>query len=281
MDYRIICDSCTDFDNNMKNNKHFSLVPLSLQIGDYQVLDDLCFNQKDFLDKMANSKVGAKTACPSPELFFKEFEKEATNIFVLTLSEHLSGTYQSAVIAKGMYEEEYGQAKNIFVLSSNSASAGQYRLALELNKLCESGLSFSDICDKITKLRDEMKTYFVLENLDTLRKNGRLTGLSAFFATTLNIKPIMGSVDGKIIKLDQARGISKALLKMVDIASKECKSFAKDKIVAITHVNNPDRAKLVAEAFKKTGEFKDVLITSAMGVSTVYAGDGGIVLGIG
>lgn len=281
MDYRIICDSCTDFDNNMKNNKRFSLVPLSLQIGDYQVLDDLCFNQKDFLDKMANSKVGAKTACPSPELFFKEFEKEATNIFVLTLSEHLSGTYQSAVIAKGMYEEEYGQAKNIFVLSSNSASAGQYRLALELNKLCESGLSFSDICDKITKLRDEMKTYFVLENLDTLRKNGRLTGLSAFFATTLNIKPIMGSVDGKIIKLDQARGISKALLKMVDIASKECKSFAKDKIVAITHVNNPDRAKLVAEAFKKTGEFKDVLITSAMGVSTVYAGDGGIVLGIG
>lgn len=281
MDYRIICDSCTDFDNNMKNNKRFSLVPLSLQIGDYQVLDDLCFNQKDFLDKMANSKVGAKTACPSPELFFKEFEKEATNIFVLTLSEHLSGTYQSAVVAKGMYEEEYGQAKNIFVLSSNSASAGQYRLALELNKLCESGLSFSDICDKITKLRDEMKTYFVLENLDTLRKNGRLTGLSAFFATTLNIKPIMGSVDGKIIKLDQARGISKALLKMVDIASKECKSFAKDKIVAITHVNNPDRAKLVAEAFKKTGEFKDVLITSAMGVSTVYAGDGGIVLGIG
>lgn len=281
MDYRIICDSCTDFDNNMKNNKRFSLVPLSLQIGDYQVLDDLCFNQKDFLDKMANSKVGAKTACPSPELFFKEFEKEATNIFVLTLSEHLSGTYQSAVVAKGMYEEEYGQAKNIFVLSSNSASAGQYRLALELNKLCESGLSFSDICDKITKLRDEMKTYFVLENLDTLRKNGRLTGLSAFFATTLNIKPIMGSVDGKIIKLDQARGISKALLKMVDIATKECKSFAKDKIVAITHVNNPDRAKLVAEAFKKTGEFKDVLITSAMGVSTVYAGDGGIVLGIG
>lgn len=281
MDYRIICDSCTDFDNNMKNNKHFSLVPLSLQIGDYQVLDDLCFNQKDFLDKMANSKLGAKTACPSPELFFKEFEKEATNIFVLTLSEHLSGTYQSALVAKGMYEEEYGQAKNIFVLSSNSASAGQYRLALELNKLCESGLSFSDICDKITKLRDEMKTYFVLENLDTLRKNGRLTGLSAFFATTLNIKPIMGSVDGKIIKLDQARGISKALLKMVDIATKECKSFAKDKIVAITHVNNPDRAKLVAEAFKKTGEFKDVLITSAMGVSTVYAGDGGIVLGIG
>lgn len=281
MDYRIICDSCTDFDNNMKNNKHFSLVPLSLQIGDYQVLDDLCFNQKDFLDKMANSKVGAKTACPSPELFFKEFEKEATNIFVITLSEHLSGTYQSALVAKGMYEEEYGQTKNIFVLSSNSASAGQYRLALELNKLCESGLSFSDICDKITKLRDEMKTYFVLENLDTLRKNGRLTGLSAFFATTLNIKPIMGSVDGKIIKLDQARGISKALLKMVDIATKECKSFAKDKIVAITHVNNPDRAKLVAEAFKKTGEFKDVLITSAMGVSTVYAGDGGIVLGIG
>lgn len=280
MEYKIICDSCSDLDENMKNDKHFTLVPLSLQIGDYQVIDDLDFNQKDFIYRIANSNIGAKTACPSPELFSKAFEAPCENIFVITLSEHLSGTYQSAMVGKDMYEEEHGKNKNIFVLSSKSASAGQYRLLIELQKLCDLGLSFDEICDKMTKLRDEMKTYFVLENLDTLRKNGRLTGLSAFFATTLNIKPVMGAVDGKIVKVDQARGVNKALLKMVEIATRECAAFKNEKSIAITHVNNHERAEFVAEAFRKTGKFKDIFITSAMGVATVYAGDGGIVLGI-
>ena len=281
MRYKIIGDSCSDLDDIMKKNDCIEVVPLTLQVGDYQILDDESFDQKLFIDKVAKSSVGPKTACPSPELFKKSYEGEAENVFVVTISEHLSGTYQSAVLGKSLYEEENGKKKNIFVLSSHSASAAQYRIILELLRLCELDLSFEEICDRITKFRDEMKTYFVLENLDTLRKNGRLTGLTAFFATTLNIKPIMGAIGGKIVKIDQARGINKALLKMVDIAVKEAGEFAKDKIVAITEVNNRERALLVAEAFKKADKFKDVLITGAMGVATVYAGDGGIVIGIG
>lgn len=281
MTYRLVGDSCSDLDIRQKDNPKFYIVPLTLQIGDYSILDDEEFDRKDFINRVNNSSIGAKTACPSPELFLEAFNCDADNIFVVTISEYLSGTYQSAVLAKQMFEDEHKGLKNIFILSSHSASAGQYRILMELERLCESDLDFDTICREITKFRDNMKTYFVLESLETLRKNGRLSGLSAFFATKLNIKPIMGAVEGKIIKLDQARGINKALLKMVEIAVKEAGSNVHEKIVAISECNNPERGNMVAEAFRRAAKFKDVFITQAAGVATVYANDGGIVIGIG
>ena len=215
MTYRLIGDSCTDLDDNLKKDDKIVIVPLTLEIGDYSVKDDDKFNQKDFIKRMAESKIGAKSACPSPEAFKEAMECDTDMAFVVTLSEHLSGSYQSAEIGKKLYEEEHDH-KDILVLSSKSASAGQYRLMLELDKLCRQGLGFEEISKRITKLRDEMKTYFVIETLDTLRKNGRLSAVTAFIASALNIKPIMGAVDGVIIKKDQQRGMQKALAKMVE-----------------------------------------------------------------
>ena len=280
MTYRLIGDSCSDLDENLKKNENIRIVPLTLEIGDYQVIDDDKFNQKDFIKRMAESKVGAKSACPSPEAFKEAMECDTDMIFVVTLSDHLSGSYQSAEIGKNLYEEEY-EKKDILVLSSKSASAGQYRLMLELEKLCEQGLKFEEISKRITKLRDEMKTYFVLESLDTLRKNGRLSAVTAFIASALNIKPIMGAVDGVIVKKDQQRGMQKALIKMVELAIEEAGENTKEKIVCITHINNEERGEYVANLFRDCNKFKDVKLVNCAGVATMYAGDGGIVLAIG
>ena len=280
MTYRLIGDSCSDLDENLKKNENIRIVPLTLEIGDYQVIDDDKFNQKDFIKRMAESKVGAKSACPSPEAFKEALECDTDMIFVVTLSDHLSGSYQSAEIGKNLYEEEY-EKKDILVLSSKSASAGQYRLMLELEKLCEQGLKFEEISKRITKLRDEMKTYFVLESLDTLRKNGRLSAVTAFIASALNIKPIMGAVDGVIVKKDQQRGMQKALIKMVELAIEEAGENTKEKIVCITHINNEERGEYVANLFRDCNKFKDVKLVNGAGVATMYAGDGGIVLAIG
>ena len=280
MTYRLIGDSCSDLDENLKKNENIRIVPLTLEIGDYQVIDDDKFNQKDFIKRMAESKVGAKSACPSPEAFKEAMECDTDMIFVVTLSDHLSGSYQSAEIGKNLYEEEY-EKKDILVLSSKSASAGQYRLMLELEKLCEQGLKFEEISKRITKLRDEMKTYFVLESLDTLRKNGRLSAVTAFIASALNIKPIMGAVDGVIVKKDQHRGMQKALTRMVELAIKEAGENTKEKIVCITHINNEERGEYVANLFRDCNKFKDVKLVNGAGVATMYAGDGGIVLAIG
>ncbi|MBO1871068.1 DegV family protein [Lachnoanaerobaculum sp. Marseille-Q4761] len=280
MTYRLIGDSCSDLDENLKKNENIRIVPLTLEIGDYQVIDDDKFNQKDFIKRMAESKVGAKSACPSPEAFKEAMECDTDMIFVVTLSDHLSGSYQSAEIGKNLYEEEY-EKKDILVLSSKSASAGQYRLMLELEKLCEQGFKFEEISKRITKLRDEMKTYFVLESLDTLRKNGRLSAVTAFIASALNIKPIMGAVDGVIVKKDQQRGMQKALIKMVELAIEEAGENTKEKIVCITHINNEERGEYVANLFRDCNKFKDVKLVNGAGVATMYAGDGGIVLAIG
>ncbi|WP_349947050.1 DegV family protein [Lacrimispora sp. BS-2] len=278
MSYKIIGDSCLDITADLRKDPHFQIIPLILQVGNTQVIDDETFDQKSFLELVKSSSECPKTACPSPELYKEAFECDADQIFVIPLSEHLSGSYNSAVLGKKLYEEEHGNdGKKIAVLASNSASAGQLNIALYVQSLCQASLTFEEIEEKARIFIKNMHTYFVLESLDTLRKNGRLTGLQAFFATALNIKPVMGSDSGVIIKLDQARGINKALARMVEIAIKEG-GDTRDKVLVISHCNNPQRAEHVKQEMLKQAVYKDVIIAETAGVATVYANDGGIVM---
>lgn len=279
MSYKIIGDSCLDLTKELKKNPHFQMIPLTLQVDDAQVIDDETFDQKKFLKLVKASPNCPKTACPSPEMFKKAFECEEEDVYVITLSSNLSGTYNSAVLAKELYEEEHGP-KNIAIIDSWSASSGELNTGLLIRDLCESGVPFSEVVERSMQYaQHEMKTYFVLESLDTLRKNGRLTGLQAFFATTLNIKPVMGAEKGSILKLDQARGIHKALIRMCELAVKEAKN-AESLRVVIAHCNNERRALIVKEELLKRAPFKEVVITETAGVATVYASDGGIVLAL-
>lgn len=280
MSYKIIGDSCLDLTADLKKDPHFQIIPLTLQVEHTQVIDDETFDQKKFLELVRSSSECPQTACPSPERFKEAFECDAEQIFVITLSEHLSGTYNSAVLAKKLYEEEHGQdGKNIAVFSSDSASSGELNIALYIQSLCQASRPFEEIEEKTRSFIKNMRTYFVLESLDTLRKNGRLTGLQAFFATALNIKPVMGADSGVIVKLDQARGINKALTRMADIAIREA-GETKDKVLIIAHCNNPERAEVVKNEMCRQASFKDVIITETAGVATVYASDGGIIVAL-
>lgn len=279
MSYKIIGDSCLDLTEELKKDPHFQMIPLTLQVDDVQVIDDETFDQKRFLELVKASPNCPKTACPSPETFKEAFECDAEDIYVITLSSNLSGTYNSAVLAKELYEEEHGK-KNIAVIDSWSASSGELNIGLLIRDLCEEGIPFDEVVERVMQyLQHEMHTYFVLESLDALRKNGRLTGLQAFFATTLNIKPVMGADKGTIIKLDQARGINKALARMCELAVKEAKNPETLRVV-IAHCNNAARAELVKEELMKRAPFKEIVITETAGVATVYASDGGIVLAL-
>jgi len=278
MKYKIIGDSCLELTAEMKKDPHYQMIPLTLMVGDRTFIDDETFDQKEFLQAVRECPECPKTACPSPEMFKEAYRCEAENVFVITLSSHLSGSYNSAVLAKNLYEEEFG-AKNILVIDSESASSGQLNLALYISELCEQGMSFSEVSEEVLKYRDRMKTYFVLESLDALKKNGRLTGLQAFFATKLNIKPVMSAEKGTIIKLDQARGIQKALQKMAELAVKGA-GDTKDKRLIIAHCNALERAQYMKEVFCSMAQFRDILITDTCGVSTVYASDGGIIVAL-
>ena len=277
MTYKIIGDSCLDLTDELKKDARFQMVPLTLQVDDAQVIDDETFDQKSFLELVKNGKECPKTACPSPEKFKEAFECGAENIFVITLSSHLSGTYNAAVVGKELYEEEHGKDKNIAVVDSLSASSGELNIAMKIRDLCEQELPFDEVVKQAESYRDSMETFFVLESLDFLRKNGRLTGLQAFFATTLNIKPIMAGDKGVIVKLEQARGMNKALSRMADIAVSRG-GDTKNKRLIIAHCNNRDRAEQVLELLCSRASFGEIVITDTAGVATVYAGDGGIIV---
>ena len=278
MRYKIIGDSCLDLTKEMRKDPCYSTIPLTLMVGERHFVDDETFDQKEFIKVVNEYPECPKSACPSPEMFKEAYCCEEENVFVITLSAALSGSYNSAVLAKSLYEEEYGK-KNILVLDSKSASSGQLNIAMYIRELCDQGLEFDEICEKAAAYRDRMNTYFVLESLDTLKKNGRLTGLQAFFATKLNIKPVMGADNGTIIKLDQARGIQKALQRMAEIAVKEA-GTTKDKRLVIAHCNAPERAQFMKEKLCSMADFKEVVITDTCGVSTVYANDGGVILAL-
>ena len=283
MTYKIIGDSCLDLTEELKKDPGFQMIPLTLQVGNVQVIDDETFDQSAFIEMVKACPECPKTACPSPESFKKAYEEaDADAVFVITLSNHLSGSYNSAVLAKELYEEEKKEAgepvtKKIAVIDSLSASSGELDQALYIRDLCEQGLDFETVAEMAAAYSHRMKTYFVLETLDTLRKNGRLSGLQAFFATALNIKPVMGAEEGVIIKLDQARGINKALQRMCDIAVKEAGDTSGKRVV-ICHVNHQERALYVKAELEKRASFKEIVITEAAGVATVYANDGGIIL---
>lgn len=279
MRYKIVVDSCCELPDEYKNDPRFERVPLTLEVGEYRILDDETFDQREFLNKVAAYPKCPKSACPSPERYKNAYTSDAEHIYCVTLSSHLSGSYSSAVLGKNLYEEEFGK-KDIYVCDSESASIGETQLAMKIMEWEEEGvMSFPQIVKKLEAFRSAMSTYFVLDNLDTLRKNGRLTGVKALIASTLSIKPVMGADRGVIIQKGQAVGIKKALIKMADTIVSEGKNL-ESKVLYISHCNCPSRAALMKDLLLARAKFRNVKILDTAGVSSMYANEGGVIVAI-
>ena len=276
MSFHIVCDSCTDLTEEDLKKGCYTLVPLTLLVDGEEIIDDETFDQADFLAKVAASKESVKSACPAPESYMEAYSK-ADDIYVVTLSAELSGSYNSAVLGKNLYEEENG-TKNIHVVNSRGAATTQVLIARKLNEYASQGMPFEEVVDKIEEYTTSLRKYFVLETLEVLRKNGRLSRLSATIAGALNIKPVMiGTRDGVIQKAAQARGMKKALAKMVEHMGSEGRDLTKRQFV-ISHCNCYERAVYVKELIKKHLHAEDVDIVDTKGVSSLYACDGGIIV---
>lgn len=279
MSYKIVVDSCCELPEEYKNDPRFEIVPLSLEVGDYRIWDDETFNQAEFLQKVAECPECPRSSCPSPERYMNAYHVDAEHIYVVTLSANLSGSHNSALLGKSLYIETYGE-KQIHVVDSCSASCGETQIALKAMELEEQGLPFEVIVDKLEQFRNNMHTFFVLDNLETLRKNGRLSGVKAIVASTLNIKPVMaGTREGTIEQIGQGIGIKKALQKMADAVAKSVTN-AQDRVLMITHCNNAARAEIMKKLILDRISVKDVLVMDTAGVSSMYANDGGVIVTI-
>lgn len=279
MSYKIVVDSCCELPEELKKDSRFEIVPLTLIVGEaYEKPDDENFNQREFLDAVAACPSCPKSACPSPERYMEAYKTEAEHVYAVTLSSQLSGSYNSAVLGKNLYHDTYGE-KDIYVVDSRSASCGETQLAYKIMEYEEEGLSFQEITEKIEQYVKEMHTYFVLETLETLRKNGRLSRVKALVASTLNIKPLMAGDNGSIVQLGQGIGMKKALAKLVETAISDVKN-AQTRRLMISHCNNPSAAESVRKSIEAKIQVKEVVIMDTAGVSSMYANDGGVIVTI-
>lgn len=276
MGIKIISDSSCDLTNEMKREMNIKIVPLTLQLGEKKYIDDENLNIKEYLTEMKECETSPKTACPSPEQFMKNYEgKEST--FVVTLSSALSGTYNSAVLAKNMFLEEITN-KFIHIFDSRSASAGETLISIKIHELSKLDIGDIEIVKRVNKYINEMKTFFLLESLEHLAKAGRLNPIVAKLASVLSIKPIMGATEEGTIKLVQkVRGYKKAFSKLINVIGEEGKNL-EDKILGIAHCNCLDRALKFKDEVIRKYNFKDIIIVEMKGLSSSYADEGGLVI---
>lgn len=277
MSYRVVMDSCGELTEKMKQSGHFKTASLTMQVDDCTIVDDETFDQEDFLKRVAASPNCPKSSCPSPECYLEAYDCGAEHVYAVTLSAELSGSYNSAVLGRNLYLEKHPEAK-VYVFNSKSASVGETLIGLKIQECEEQGMDFEKVVETVERYIAGQNTWFVLENLDTLRKNGRLSRVKAFVATALRIKPVMGATsEGEIIQLDQARGMNKALVKMVD-AIVEKVERPQERILGISHCNCPDRAKMLKDVLAQRLPWKEIVVLDTAGISSMYANDGGVII---
>lgn len=277
MGFKIVVDSCCDLTGQMLKDPHFVKVPLTIRSNGSSFIDNETFDQADLLWAMKQSDDAPATACPSPQSYLDAYQgPEDEDVYVVTLSALLSGSHNSAEQAKLLMEEDHPN-KNVYVFNSCSASSGEVLVAMKVRELAESGAPFKHVVREVEQFIYQMQTMFVLETLENLRKNGRLTRLQSVITGALKIKLLMGGTpEGEIYKIGQMLSMKQALSKMVDRMANDPAHAGRT--LVICHCNCLDRAFQVKEMCEQRCKFAHIVITEAGGVTSVYANDGGIVV---
>ena len=276
MGFKIVVDSCCDLTGQMLKDPHFVKVPLTIRSNGSSFIDNETFDQADLLWAMKQSEDAPSTACPAPQSYLDAYQCGADDIYVVTLSALLSGSHNSAVQARVLLEEEEPE-RNVHVFNSCSASSGEVLTALKIRELASSGMPFKKVVREVEQYICQMQTLFVLESLENLRKNGRLTKLQAVVTGALRIKLLMGATpQGEICKLGQALTMKQALGKLVDRMAAD--PDHQGRVAAVCHCNCLERAFALKEQIEAKCQFQQVLILEAGGITTVYANDGGVVV---
>jgi len=273
-DFRIITDSSADLTDDMKADLGVDgTIPFYMHIKDETFVDDDALSVPVMIQKMKECTEKMSSSCGSPEVWKDAFIK-AKNAFAITLSKNLSGAYSAACAGLGLAMEE-SDCKG-YVFDSQSAVSGETLLTIKLREFINEGLSMQDIIKKAESFILKMKTYFVLDDISNLQKNGRLNYITGTIVQILSIKPICGEKDGKIELFDKVRGAKNVADKMVSMIAKSGRDIDSDDYFVISHCNNLPLAAEIVEKVKAQFNFGKIWIMEMKGLSSFYASDRGI-----
>lgn len=217
MSIHIITDSSADLTPANAQRLGVEVVSMSIQFGDRSYLDGIDLDKAQFYQLLAEDKTSPSTAQPTPADFLKPMEAAratGAEAVVITLSSILSGTHQSALIAKDMCS--YGP---IYVVDSLSATAGIQIMVEYACKLREQGLSAQEIAEQVETLKGRIRIFAVIDTLEYLRRGGRLSSLQAGLGTVTKLKPVIAVRDGAVMVVGKAFGTAAATKQLLKFLS--------------------------------------------------------------
>ena len=282
MAYKIVVDSCCDLTAEMKEWSNLTVVPLTLQIGDYVIKDDENFDQDDFIKRMMSSNELAKSACPSPDAFAQACEGEEDEVYIITITDKLSGCYNSAVQGVELYKDDNPDStKKIHVFNSLATSGLETILAYKIKELADNGTAFDDVIKAVEEFCvKDCFLYFYLESFDALKGNGRLFNLGAKVIEALRVKLICKRTDyGNISLAGKDLSESRIIQKLAAFVQRETEGCdLKDKTAIVSYVCCEEKANTIAKVIKEKTNYENVIVLKASGLNSLYASNNGIIV---
>jgi DegV family protein with EDD domain len=271
----IVADSSCDLTDELAAEMNVVTVPFTMMLEERSYSDDHELDLPSFMRAMKATTGRIGSAAPSPYLFKQAFERTAAR-FAITLSSKLSACHENAILGAAMSDVPANEKPHIF--DSLSASAGEVLVALKIRQLLREGRHHLEVVQRVEAFIANMKTYFVLENVDNLLKNGRLNKVAGKLTSLLNIKPILGSDGQGVIKLfGFSRNQNKAIAKMAALVAESGKP-TEDESLVVTHCGNQVLAERIVAAITQKSRFREVLILPTRGLSSVYTDEQGVVM---
>lgn len=233
---KLITDSTCDLSKELIEKYDIEMIPLIVNINDESYLDGVDIDIHELLIKMSQEDVRVSTSQIVPNTFYqyyKRYLEEGYSIISIHLSSEISGTYQSACIAKEMLDSD-----KIIVVDSKNVTSGLGLLVLKAAELKEAGNSIEDILSILNNKKEKIESLLAFESLDNLVKGGRLSKTAGIIGSMLGIKVILGVIDGKMAVRDKMRGSKKAVKYIID--SFEKTGYSKEDVVMLDSIENTD-----------------------------------------
>ena len=280
MTWNIVSDSSCDLRmaSFESDRVRFETVPLRLQVGEREFLDNDDLVVPDLLDAMNQEKTASSTACPSPAAFARAFEAGDCTV-CFTISSNLSGTYNAAVMGREMVLEEHPE-KKICVIDSKSTAGAMVLLIRKAKELMEAGEAgdFEGICDQLRLYQAALRTCFTLENFDNLIKNGRMRPLVGTLLHSLGIHVIADATpQGTIHVADKARGEAKP--RQASAALMKGSEDGTGAGVGSSHGENMAGALKLKQQILEDLPVKSVDVIPCRGLTSFYAMEKGLIVG--
>ena len=267
---KITCDSSADL-NSLFEENGVGVIPLFVNLGEEEYLDGVTVTPDDIYKFVDEKGVLPKTAARSPEdlkEFFKQYTDEGYTVIHISLSNKLSMICQNARMAAR-------ELQNVYVVDGKSLSTGTGLLVLSAVDMVKQGLSAKEICEKLEKRTESVQASFVVNTMDYLHKGGRCSGVAAFTATALKIKPALLVENGSIsvYKKYMSRTGARAIRKYLEDVFEQFNTPNKERIF-ITHTEiESEVVDSVREALVERG-FENILETVAGATITSHCGPG-------